>query len=95
MDIYRLKQTPHMWYNELKDVFISFCFSNCRSDTSLFIYSSNGSLIYFFVYVDDLLVTGTDDALLGHFMLVLSQQFSLEDLGSLHYFLGVEFIPIT
>lgn len=48
--------------------------------------------MYFLVYVDDLLVTGNDNSTLKSFILSLSNRFSVKDLGSLHYFLGLEVV---
>lgn len=48
------------------------------------------STIFFLVYMDDLLVIGHDPTLVSIFLIALSNQFSLKDLGALHYFLGVE-----
>ncbi|GAA0156095.1 transmembrane signal receptor [Lithospermum erythrorhizon] len=42
------------------------------------------------VYVDDLLVTGSDSAAIEALKVTLHKQFSIKDLGNLHYFLGFE-----
>lgn len=91
--IYKLKQVPHTWYNELKEFL--FFFSNSYLDQSLFIYNVNGILIHFLVYVDDLLVIGNYDKLMRQFSFALSQWFFLKDLVPLYYFLGVQVIPTT
>lgn len=65
---------------------------NSKFDASLFIYSKNGILGYFLVYVDDLILTGNDNSF-SKFIRDISQRFSVKDLGSLHHFLGVEVIP--
>jgi len=48
---------------------------------------------YVLVYVDDLIITGSDSDFITTFIHILDQQFSLKDLGSLHYFLGIEVSP--
>lgn len=65
---------------------------NSKFDASLFIYSKNGILGYFLVYVDDLILTGNDNSF-SKFIRDISQRFSVKDLGSLHHFLSVEVIP--
>ena len=45
------------------------------------------------VYVDDLVITGSDTQFVGHVVTALGTRFSLKDMGLLHYFLGVEVIP--
>ncbi|XP_019098383.1 PREDICTED: uncharacterized protein LOC109131670, partial [Camelina sativa] len=42
------------------------------------------------VYVDDIIVTGNDNALLNHTLEGLATRFSVKDHEELHYFLGVE-----
>jgi histone deacetylase 1/2 len=44
--------------------------------------------------VDDLLITGSDSASMSKIIKHLSTHFSLKDLGSLHYFLGVEVFSV-
>ena len=42
------------------------------------------------VYVDDILLTGNNPTCVQHLKKVLDDIFSLKDLGSLRYFLGLE-----
>ena len=42
------------------------------------------------VYVDDIVLTGSNPRLLKDFIARLSNEFSMKDLGDLHYFLGIE-----
>ncbi|XP_062093531.1 uncharacterized mitochondrial protein AtMg00810-like [Humulus lupulus] len=42
------------------------------------------------VYVDDIIVIGSDSRELNHFIAKLNKTFSLKDLGALNYFLGIE-----
>jgi hypothetical protein len=53
--------------------------------TSLFIYSKRGITIFLLIYVDDIVVASVEAMLAD-----LSQEFSLKDLGTMHYFLGIE-----
>ncbi|WMV09979.1 hypothetical protein MTR67_003364 [Solanum verrucosum] len=50
---------------------------------------------YVLVYVDDLIITGSDSDFITTFIHTLDQQFSLKDLGSLNYFLGIEVSPTS
>ena len=74
---------------------LSYGFTNAVSDPSLFIYHHHAQLIYFLVYVDDLIVTGNDSSFVKSFITALSTKFSVKDLGLLHYFLGVAVLPTT
>ncbi|KAK9214347.1 hypothetical protein WN944_006336 [Citrus x changshan-huyou] len=90
--IYGLKQAPRAWYHELRQFLLASGLKNSHSDTSLFVLRSN-HVLYLLVYVDDIVVTGSNDALVSQFVECLAQCFSLKDLGSLSYFLGVEVVP--
>lgn len=45
---------------------------------------------YLLVYVDDFLLTGNDNAFVARLIEQLAKRFSIKELGSLSYFLGVE-----
>jgi len=42
------------------------------------------------VYIDDILLTGSNSAMLNRLIQLLSSKFKLRDLGAVHYFLGIE-----
>ena len=88
--IYGLKQTPRAWYNELRNFLLQSGFKNSVADTSLFIYHQGKTLLYMLVYVDDIIITGNDPPAISRFITSLSTRFSLNDLGDLSFFLGIE-----
>jgi hypothetical protein len=45
------------------------------------------------VYVDDLVLTGSDQSFARDVINHLGTQFSLKDMGDLRYFMGIEVIP--
>jgi Reverse transcriptase (RNA-dependent DNA polymerase) len=45
---------------------------------------------YLLVYVDDIVITGSNSILLQHFIQLLDQKFTIKDLGDLYFFLGIE-----
>nr|XP_034924377.1 uncharacterized mitochondrial protein AtMg00810-like [Populus alba] len=53
-----------------------------------------GSLILL-LYVDDMLLTGSTPSLVSNFIMVLSSEFAMKDLGPIHHFLGMEITPTT
>ncbi|KAK6144592.1 hypothetical protein DH2020_021412 [Rehmannia glutinosa] len=47
--------------------------------------------MFILTYVDDMIVTGTNETEIQSLIEQLKQHFSIKDLGDLHYFLGIEF----
>ncbi|OMO97681.1 Reverse transcriptase, RNA-dependent DNA polymerase [Corchorus capsularis] len=92
--IYGLKQAQRAWDQELSTFLLQYGFTNSTADASLFVYKSGSDLIYFLVYVVDLIVTGNNQHFVEQFLAQLSHRFSLKDLGSLN-FLGVEYLSLT
>ncbi|KAI9176297.1 hypothetical protein LWI28_000926 [Acer negundo] len=66
--IYGLKQAPRAWYNKLRQFLVHNGFVNSGSDTSLFIFNANGCVMFLLVYVDDIIVTGSDGKFVDKFI---------------------------
>lgn len=91
--LYGLKQAPRMWFKRLKEALVQLGFSQGWLDPSLFILTSSSPTvytIYLFVYVDDMVITGSDNAQVEGVIARLKQQFALRRLGDLSYFLGIQ-----
>jgi hypothetical protein len=63
-------------------------FFGCHSDPNVYTKKVGNNLIILFVYVDDLIITGSDAELLNHVKTILKKKFEMTDLGYFHYFLG-------
>jgi histone deacetylase 1/2 len=92
--LYELKQAPRAWYARLSTKLCDLGFKPSKSDTSLFIYSKNGIVIYMLIYVDDIIVTSSSTDAVSALLKDLRADFALKDLGELKYFLGIEVKPI-
>ncbi|KAJ9547783.1 LOW QUALITY PROTEIN: hypothetical protein OSB04_020326 [Centaurea solstitialis] len=77
--LYGLKQDPRM-----------LGFQGSKTDPSLFIYSSGGTLLYMLVYVDDIILTGNNQRAIDNIVHHLGRTFPIQDMGKLSYFLGIE-----
>jgi len=92
--LYVLKQALRAWYTHMSDFLLSIGFlaSKVASkvDTSLFILSNSTNIFYLLVCVNDILLTGSNSAMLHRLIQLLSFEFKLRDLGAVHYFLGIE-----
>jgi hypothetical protein len=88
--LYGLKQAPQAWYAKMGSFLIDTGFSRCHYDPNVYTKKVGIHLIILFLYVDDLILTGSDSKLLNHVKISLKNKFEMADLGFLHYFLGLQ-----
>lgn len=88
--LYGLKQALRAWYSRLSGKLYELGFKSSKADTSLFLYNKGGVTIYLLVYVDDIIVASSVPSATTALLQDLTKEFALEDLGDLHYFLGIE-----
>ncbi|CAM8993769.1 unnamed protein product [Rhodiola kirilowii] len=88
--LYGLKQAPRNWFQKLTGSLILHGFKASVSDPSLFVKTNGSHVVYVLIYVDDLIITGSHATFIDDFVRLLNRDFSLKDLGNLHYFLGIE-----
>jgi hypothetical protein len=89
--LYGLKQDPRAWYAKMDNFLIATRFSRCHSDLNVYTNKVGIHIIILVLYVDDLILTGSDSKLLNHVKTSLKKNFEIIDLGFLHYFLGLQF----
>ena len=89
-EIYGLKQAPRSWFDSLKAALLKWGFQNTKSDSSLFLLKGKDHITFLLIYVDDIIITGSNTKFLQAFITQLNDVFSLKDLGQLHYFLGIK-----
>eukprot|EP00253_Pinus_taeda_P030435 PITA_30435 len=87
--LYGLKQAPRAWYAKMDSFLLESGFSRCYSDNTVYTKKVENSLIILVLYVDDLILTGSDPNLINHVKSSLKKKFEMTDLGHLHYFLGL------
>ena len=84
--LYGLKQVPRAWYNKIDEYLSKLGFVKSLSESTLYIKGDQANFIVISLYVDDLLVTGSNVELIQDMM----QVFEMTDLGEMSYFLGME-----
>jgi hypothetical protein len=87
--LYGLKQAPRAWFDRFATFLRSIGFTSSRSDPSLFVLHQRAGAAYLLLYVDDIVLTASSTQLLRHVQQQLLAEFSMKDLGPLHYFLGI------
>ncbi|GJS88782.1 ribonuclease H-like domain-containing protein [Tanacetum coccineum] len=87
--LYGLKQAPRAWFQRFAAYAARVGFIHSRCDTSLFIYRRGSDTAYLLLYVDDIILTASSIAFLQSIIATLHAEFSMTDLGSLNYFLGI------
>lgn len=88
--LYGLKQAPRAWFERFRSVILTAGFIECDTDYAMFTRSSPQGLAILLLYVDDMIITGDDQATIASLQHHLQQQFEMKDLGPLRYFLGLE-----
>eukprot|EP00253_Pinus_taeda_P004002 PITA_04002 len=88
--LYGLKQAPRAWYAKMDSFLLDTGFSRCHSNNIVYTKKVDKSLIILVLYVDDLILTGSDPNLINHVKSSLKKKFEMTDLGHLHYFLGLQ-----
>ncbi|XP_021846221.1 uncharacterized mitochondrial protein AtMg00810-like [Spinacia oleracea] len=88
--LYGLKQAPRQWFAKLSSALKTHGFTQSKSDYYLFTKEAESDLTIILVYVDDLIVAGTNLTEINAAKAFLSSQFHMKDMGELRCFLGIE-----
>ena len=89
--LYGLKQSPRAWFGRFSSVVQEFGMLRSTTDHSVFYHhNSSGQCIYLVVYVDDIVIIGSDQDGIQKLKQHLFTHFQTKDLGKLKYFLGIE-----
>ncbi len=76
---------------KLTSVLHDLGFIQSHFDYSLFTLTTEPDITIILVYVDDLLITGSNTDIIQSTRVKMKQQFKMKDLGHLRFFLGLEF----
>jgi hypothetical protein len=86
--IYGLKQEPDAWFNHLSQALFEISFQSSKVDISLFIYHTTNATLYVLVYVDDILITGTNKEAIFVVIKQLQAVFAIKDLDDIGVLFG-------
>ena len=80
-----------MWNNVLNEFLKSKNFDRSEVDHCLYTQKSKDSIIYILIWVDDLIIAASNDNLMNETKSLLKARFKMTDLGTLNWFLGIDF----
>ncbi|KAL6332866.1 hypothetical protein AAG906_017135 [Vitis piasezkii] len=90
--LYGLKQAPRQWYKKFDNFMHRIGFKRCEADHCCYVKSFDNSYIILLLYVDDMLIVGSDIEKINNLKKQLSKQFAMKDLGAAKQILGMRII---
>ena len=93
--LYGLKQGPQAWYKKIDWFFVNLGFKHCEYDHRIYVLHPEGSTLIVVVYVDDLVLTGTNYNMIFRLKHQLANTFEMKGFGILHFFLGLQVLPLS
>ncbi|GJU83864.1 retrovirus-related pol polyprotein from transposon TNT 1-94 [Tanacetum coccineum] len=90
--LYGLKQAPRQWYLKFDSFIHRTRYKRCAMDNCFYLKKFGSSLVILLLYVDDMLVAGSDMAEIKKIKRQLSQEFKMKDLGYTKQILGMNII---
>jgi hypothetical protein len=88
--LYGLHQAPRAWNEKFDDRLHSFGFRRYPFEPAVYTRKSEDRQLVIGVYVDDLMITGTNSEDIKKFKTEMAKVFNMSDLGLLHYYHGIE-----
>ena len=87
--LYGLKQSPRNWNNCLTEFLISIGLHQSETDPCMFTYRDEARLVVLCIYVDDIVITGSDSDMVCQVKEKLNKRFICKDLGKARHLLGM------
>ncbi|GMP70396.1 hypothetical protein CsSME_00029266 [Camellia sinensis var. sinensis] len=84
------QQSPRAWYDRFQTAVTELGFHPSASDSALFLRHTSAGFVALLLYVDDMIITGSDSSAISEVKQHLFRTFEMKDLGPLRYFLGIE-----
>ena len=90
--LYGLKQSPRGWYSDIDDYLVKNKFVRTQADSCIYTRKSDKGFTMIALYVDDLIIAGSNDHVIGEVKNTLRKKYKMKDLGLLNWVLGMEVI---
>jgi len=89
-NLYSLKQAPRQWYKKFESFIHKEGFQESNIDHCCFFKRYESSYIILLLYVDDMLVAGSNIGEIKNLKIQLSKEFDMKDLGPTKKILGMK-----
>ena len=90
--LYGLKQSPRGWYSDIDEYLVKNKFVRTKADSCIYTRRSDKGFTMIALYVDDLIIAGSNDHVIGEVKNTLRKKYKMKDLGLLNWVLGMEVI---
>jgi hypothetical protein len=91
--LYGLRQAARNWYVTIRGWFMKYGFKPSTADPCVFIKRDDaGNTLVVVLYVDDMMIAGSNKRVVDAFKAAIEKQFDVKDLGDLKWILGMEVI---
>jgi hypothetical protein len=80
-----------MWYGRKETFLLSLDIVKSNADTNFYYKILGTTIVFIFLYVDDLLITGNNESTVRTLQLQLTHKFAMIDLGNITRYLGIQF----
>ena len=87
--LYGLKQAPRQWYKKFNSFMSSNGFTRCQVDHCCHIKKFDDNFIILLLYVDDMLIAGSDMQEINNLKRKLLRRFAMKDVGATNQILGI------
>src|SRR5436189_1237414 len=88
--LYGLKQAPCAWFERFRRSLLAIGFTQSMADYAMFCQTTPTRVVILILYVDDMVITGSDPDAISSLKQHLQSEFEMKDLGFLRYFLGIK-----
>ena len=86
--LYGLKQAPKQWHEKFDQIILSFDFSVNKSDKCVYCKSVNDKHIVLYLYVDNILLFGSNLSIINETKSFLCSKFEMKDMDVADVILG-------
>jgi hypothetical protein len=90
-----LKQAPIACYAKIDRFFLNFGLKHCEFDHNIYVSNDHGNMLIVVIYVDNLVITSNNIDLILRLKKQLADTFDMTNLVLLHYFLGLQVLPLS